>query len=91
MPAAQAHRSAGVGAAASEDGGEEEGQGRGNRARNAAPKEYIPRLGSAPFAFLIVMLQVEAGEAHCFHAEEGSALAEIGRRGPEQQQSRVAS
>lgn len=41
---------------------EREGQGRGKRARKAAaaPKEYIPRLGSAPFAFLIVMLQVGA-------------------------------
>ncbi|KAL4424621.1 hypothetical protein ABPG77_002239 [Micractinium sp. CCAP 211/92] len=67
MPAAQAHMAAGAGAAASEDGGEQDGQGRGKRARKAAPKEYVPRLGSAPFAFLIVMLQGQKGPARRQH------------------------
>ncbi|KAL4448611.1 hypothetical protein ABPG75_005830 [Micractinium tetrahymenae] len=65
-PAAPAHLVAG-GGAGGEDDEEQEGQGRGKRARKAAPKEYVPRLGSAPFAFLIVMLQGQKGPARKQH------------------------
>ena len=62
-----------------EEEAEEEGGGkRGRRGGGGAAAEYIPRLHSAPFAFLVCMLQVSDGGGGCgdcqrWWASEGTA------------------
>ena len=53
-------RSAGAATAGEDEGPQEAGSGQKRRktAKAKAPKEYIPKIGSANYAFLIVLLEV---------------------------------